>query len=72
MRYQFIQEPQGQFRSTILFRMLGICAAGHLRRWASAPLGICAAGHLRQCLLSVAKATSEPACSAKTALNDSH
>lgn len=27
MRYQFVQEHQGQFRKTILLRMLGVCAS---------------------------------------------
>jgi len=37
MRYQFIQEHQGQFRSTILFRMLGICASAFYQ-WQKRPV----------------------------------
>ncbi len=37
MRYQFIQEHQGQFRSTILFRMMGVCASAFYQ-WKKRPL----------------------------------
>ena len=37
MRYQFIQEHQGQFRSTILFRMLGVCASAFYQ-WQKRPV----------------------------------
>jgi len=35
-------------RRRLALRRLGICALGHLRRWAFAPLGICAVRHLRR------------------------
>jgi transposase InsO family protein len=37
MRYQFIREHQGQFRSTILFRMLGVCASAFYQ-WQKRPV----------------------------------
>ncbi len=36
MRYQFVQEHEGQFRRTILLRMLGVCASAFYY-WQSGP-----------------------------------
>ena len=37
MRYEFIQEHQDQFRSTILFRLLGVCASAYYQ-WQKQPV----------------------------------